>query len=501
MRVTPLALRETCAHALEYAVRRLVAGERRGRTHHRSAGVGGKLRSRMHALAFAQRNGTCARPHGSGGCRRRRSTNWRQALPGPGRLIYTALLALVTPLALARLAWRARRQPGYLQHVGERFGSYPAAPPGAPIWLHAVSVGETRAAEPLVAALRAAYPAHPILLTHTTPTGRRMSEELFGDSVARCYLPYDLPFAVRRFVQRYRPHAGLLMETELWPNLVGHCESAGIPLLLVNARMSQRSARGYARLASLTAQTLRSLAGIGAQTESDAKRLRDLGAREVAVTGNLKFDRVVRDADLQAGKALRALFGARPVLLAASTRDGEEALVLEAVRDAPPALLTVIVPRHPQRFDDVARMLERLGLPYQRRSAGLPVKPQTQVLLGDSMGEMYAYYAACDVAFIGGSLLPLGGQNLLEACAVGRPVLIGPHTFNFAEATEAAIAAGAAVRVADAAALSQALRTLLDDPARRERMGQAGRDFMRQHQGATRRTLELLARAGIRPSV
>jgi 3-deoxy-D-manno-octulosonic-acid transferase len=209
----------------------------------------------------------------------------------------------------------------------------------------------------------------------------------------------------------------------------------------------------------------------------------------------------VRDADLQAGKALRALFGARPVLLAASTRDGEEALVLEAVRDAPPALLTVIVPRHPQRFDDVARMLERLGLPYQRRSAGLPVKPQTQVLLGDSMGEMYAYYAACDVAFIGGSLLPLGGQNLLEACAVGRPVLIGPHTFNFAEATEAAIAAGAAVRVADAAALSQALRTLLDDPARRERMGQAGRDFMRQHQGATRRTLELLARAGIRPSV
>jgi 3-deoxy-D-manno-octulosonic-acid transferase len=420
-------------------------------------------------------------------------------LPGPGRVLYSALLALVTPLALARLAWRARRQPEYLQHVGERFGSYREAGTGAPIWLHAVSVGETRAAEPLVAALRAAYPGHPVLLTHTTPTGRRVSEELFGDSVSRCYLPYDLPFAVRRFLRHYRPHAGLLLETELWPNLVAGCRSRGIPLLLVNARMSERSARGYARLPSLTAQTLQALAGIGAQTEPDAKRLRELGAGEVAVTGNLKFDRVVRDADLQAGEALRALFGARPVFLAASTRDGEEPLVLEAVREAPPALLTVIVPRHPQRFDDVARLLERFDLPYQRRSAALPVKAETRVLLGDTMGEMYAYYAACDVAFIGGSLLPLGGQNLLEACAVGKPVLTGPHTFNFAEASAAAIAAGAAIRVADASVLGRELTALLQDSARRERMGQAGRAFMRQHQGATQRTLELLQRTLLKP--
>jgi 3-deoxy-D-manno-octulosonic-acid transferase len=316
--------------------------------------------------------------------------------------------------------------------------------------------------------------------------------------VSRCYLPYDLPCAVRRFVQHYRPHAGMLMETELWPNLVAECRRAGVPLLLVNARMSERSARGYARLAALTAQTLRGLAGIGAQTRADAQRLQDLGAQGVEVIGNLKFDRVVRDADRQAGAALRGLFAERPVFLAASTRDGEEAMVLEAMRDAPPALLTVIVPRHPQRFDDVARLLERLGFPYQRRSTGLAVQADTRVLLGDSMGEMYAYYAACDVAFIGGSLLPLGGQNLLEACAVGTPVLIGPHTFNFADATEAAIAAGAALRVADPTELRRAVTALLEDPARRGRMGQAGRDFMRQHQGATRRTLELLERAGVR---
>jgi 3-deoxy-D-manno-octulosonic-acid transferase len=361
--------------------------------------------------------------------------------------------------------------------------------------VHAVSVGETRAAEPLVAALRARYRNCRILLTHTTPTGRRTSQELFGESVLRAYLPYDLPLATQGFLQHYRPRAGLLMETELWPNLIAACVRARVPLLLVNARLSERSARGYRKVRALAAPAFAALSGVGAQTQADAERLRALGARDVSVTGNLKFDRGPADADLAAGQTLRTLLGARMVFLAASTRDGEEALVLEAIREAPPQVLTVIVPRHPQRFDEVARLLERHGVPYQRRSARSAVEPGTRVLLGDSMGEMYAYYAACDVAFIGGSLLPLGGQNLLEACAVGKPVLIGPHTFNFAEASAAAITAGAALRVDTAQDLARELTALSGDAQRRERMGSAGRELMQRHRGATQRTLELLERA------
>jgi 3-deoxy-D-manno-octulosonic-acid transferase len=415
------------------------------------------------------------------------------------RFLYTSLVVLATPLVLLRLLWRSRRQPAYLQGMGERFG-LPAQPaPARLIWVHAVSVGETRAAETLIAGIRCVYPHHRILLTHVTPTGRETGQQLFGDKVLRCYLPYDLPFAVRGFLRHYRPYAGMLMETELWPNLAAACRSAGIPLLLVNARLSERSARGYNCVASLTAETLRSLSGIGAQSEADAQRLRALGATSVSVTGNLKFDRAPAAADLEAGEALRARLGVRPVFLAASTRDGEERLLLEAIQEAPRQLLTVIVPRHPQRFDDVARLLERLGIPYQRRSDRRQVEAGTRVLLGDSMGEMYAYYAACDVAFVGGSLVPLGGQNLIEACAVGRPVLIGPHTFNFSEATAAAIEAGAAIRVADARALGRELIALLAYPPRRERMGEAGRALMRQHQGATQRTLRLLERATLKP--
>lgn len=415
----------------------------------------------------------------------------------PTRALYTAVLALATPFALLRLGWRARRQPAYLRHVPERFGCYPAAALDRPIWLHAVSVGETRAAEPLVAALCAQHPGRAVLLTHTTPTGRQTSVDLFGDSVARCYLPYDLPFAVQRFLRHYRPAIGMLMETELWPNLIAACRGAGIPLVLVNARLSERSARGYERVRTLAAEALAGLAAVGAQSEADAQRLRRLGAREVRVTGNLKFDRMPAPADLDTGAGLRALCGTRPVFLAASTREGEEALILEAMRDAPADLLTVIVPRHPQRFDAVAQLLERNRIAYQRRSAQQPVLPATRVLLGDSMGEMYAYYAACDVAFVGGSLLPLGGQNLLEACAVGRPVLIGPHTFNFAEATAAAVEAGAAIRVADAGELATALAALLQDAPRRERMADAGRRLVHAHQGATARTLALLEQAGL----
>lgn len=411
------------------------------------------------------------------------------------RWLYTFALFLLLPWALLHLWLRSRRQPAYRDHLAERFGRYEGAAPDRLIWIHAVSVGETRAAEPLVKALLQRLPDHRILLTHTTPTGRQTGIELFGETVLRAYLPYDWPFAVRRFLDHFRPVKGIIMETEIWPNLIDAAHRRGVPLYLVNARMSERSARGYARIGSLTQTALRQLAAISAQTERDAGRLEQLGAKAVTVTGNVKFDRSAPPEMLDRGAQLRLRFGpGRPVFLAASTRDGEEALILDALAAArlPADVLTVIVPRHPQRFDTVADLLRRRGISFRRRSEDLPCEPTTAVVLGDTMGEMFAYYAACDVAFVGGSLLPLGGQNLLEACAVGRPVIVGPHTFNFEEATEGAIAAGAALRVADAKALGNALATLLADPERLARMGMAGRTFTERHRGATERTLALI---------
>ena len=426
------------------------------------------------------------------------------------RWTYTLLLCLLLPFALLKLVWRAFRQPEYLRHVPERFGFYRNSRPDQPlIWLHAVSVGETRATAPLVALLRLRYPQHRILMTHTTPTGREAGEQLFGNDVLRCYLPYDLPGAMARFLDHFQPGVGLLMETELWFNLIAACEQRGVPLMLVNARLSERSARGYARLGKLVEEGLGRLTRIAAQTEDDAQRLRKLGAREVAVTGNLKFD-VTPPPEMQAkGAALRRLFGQeRPIFLAASTRDGEESLVLDAVAAANvPGLLTVIVPRHPQRFNEVAGMIERRGLAFIRRSSLLEASPSpqlspsrgegavgqgVQVVLGDSMGEMFAYYAACDVAFIGGSLLPLGGQNLIEACAMGKPVLIGPHTWNFEAVAQSALAAGAALRVEDPAALGAKLRELFADNALRERMSRQALAFSGSHSGASERVMAVI---------
>jgi 3-deoxy-D-manno-octulosonic-acid transferase len=410
------------------------------------------------------------------------------------RFLYTLVVYFLLPFALARLAWRARRQPGYVRHVAERFGYYAAAPEAPLIWLHAVSVGETRAAEPLVRALQAKHPQHRILLTHMTPTGRETGETLFGGSIARCYLPYDFPGAVARFLDHFRPRAGIMMETEIWPNLIRAGRARSIPLFLVNARLSEKSYAGYRRFGGLVRESLAGFAAVAAQSEDDARRLAALGAGEVRVTGNVKFDIAPPPEQLELGQALRRGMGdARPVLLAASTREGEEALLLDALEGiAAAGLLTVIVPRHPQRFDEVARLLEARGVRYQRRSAQAATAPGTRVVLGDSMGEMFAYYAACDVAFIGGSLLPLGGQNLIEACAVGKPVLIGPSTYNFADAVELAVQAGAAIQVPDPAALAREAGRLLRDPAAARRMSQAALAFANAHRGATARVLELI---------
>ena len=409
------------------------------------------------------------------------------------RFLYSAFVYAALPLALARLYWRGSREPGYRQHVAERFARYGGERPNSPlIWLHAVSVGETRAAEPLVRALLSAYADHTVLLTHMTPTGRTAGESLYGKRVMRAYLPYDYPRAAARFLDRFRPRVGILMETEVWPNLVRACTMRGVPLCLVNARLSEKSARGYAQFASLARESFASLAAVAAQSEDDARRLRALGATRVEVTGNLKFDVALTPAQLALGRRWRAGWGARPVLAAASTRDGEEALLLDALNVLPADVLLVIVPRHPQRFDEVASLVEKRGVSLQRRSAGQALQPETRVLLGDSMGEMTAYYAACDIAFVGGSLLRFGGQNLIEACASGAPVLIGPHTFNFADAAQNAIDAGAALRIESADDLARRTNELLGDSERLLRMSARAIEFTRAHQGATERVMKIL---------
>ncbi len=416
------------------------------------------------------------------------------------RHLYTALWWLALPLLPLRLWWRGRREPGYRAHIGERFGRYgssAAVPAGDILWVHAVSLGETRAATPLINRLRHDHPRATILLTHMTATGREAGRALHGERIIQAWLPYDVPFAVNAFLDRYKPRAGMLMETEVWPNLVAACAARNVPLLLVNARLSERSLRGYRRLAALTKPMFAALRGVAAQTVDDAARLTAAGARDVVVTGNLKFDVVVPDEALSRARELRARFGAhRPVWLAASTRDGEETLILDALaRVALPAgVLTVLVPRHPQRFAAVAALLDARGIPFIRRSDNRDVPAAVNVVLGDSIGELLAYFAAADIAFVGGSLEPLGGHNLIEPIALGTPTLVGPHTFNFAEATTRAVDAGAALRVADADALLAEVAALLRDPARRATLRAAAMVFRAAHRGAVNRLATWLAR-------
>ena len=416
------------------------------------------------------------------------------------RSLYTLLGCAALPWLPLRLWWRGRREPGYRAHIGERFGRYALrdVPASGPVfWVHAVSVGETRAAAPLVQRLRNAHGGATILMTHMTATGREAGRALFDGEVTQVWLPYDLPFAVRAFYRRFKPLAGFLLETELWPNLIAEGGACGVALYLVNARLSQQSASRYARFPAITRPMLGALAGVAAQSDGDAERLSALGAPTPLVTGNLKFDVTVPHDTAQRAAAMRLRFGARRrIWVAGSTREGEEALILDALarRPLPRETLLIIVPRHPQRFAAVADLLQARSIPFIRRSdADRTASPDVAVVLGDSMGEMPAYYAAADLAFVGGSLLPLGGQNFIEALAVGTPVLIGPHTFNFADASAGAIEAGAARSVTDAQALVDAVASLLADDALREAMGRAARDFHARHAGATDRLWDWLA--------
>ena len=428
------------------------------------------------------------------------------------RVIYSLLLMLMLPLILLRLFWRGRKQSGYRENIGERFGHYLQSPLDRCIWIHAVSVGETRAAQPLIAKLKSLYPSYPILLTGMTPTGRATALELFGNSVTCAYLPYDLAILHERLLARFRPAVLLIMETEIWPNLLHTCRTNAVPAMLVNARMSEKSRRGYARLSpikSLARQALQSMHVVCVQSIADAERFADLGAlaaQKTVVTGNIKFDVELPPNLVALGEKWRTSLGSRRVLLCASTREDEEALLLAAYlavfdKQTRQDTLLVLVPRHPQRFDRVAEAVVSAGLRMNRRSQWVPgaagavgaVGDVPEVLLGDSMGEMAAYFALSDIVIIGGSFLPLGGQNLIEACALGKPVIMGPSTFNFAEAARLAQEAGAMQQVGDANEAMQTARALLQDSARKKTMSDAGLGLVDENRGATEKTLALIA--------
>jgi len=408
------------------------------------------------------------------------------------RPLYSLLLIGAQPFLRRKLRRRGAAEPGYLHAVDERFGRYRTpAEPGA-LWIHAVSLGETRAAAILLQRLREREPGLRVLLTHGTATGWAEGERLLRAGDRQAWLPWDTPGAVRRFLQHFRPSAGVLMETEIWPNLVAECRARQVPLALANARLSVKSLAQARRLPRLSRPAYGGLAAAWAQTAADAQRLREAGASVQGVFGNLKFDAAPDATQLEQGRAWRAAQD-RPVVMFASSREGEEAQFLDAVRalgDAAAGIRWLIVPRHPQRFDEVAALVAARGLRVARRSQWSAPPGDAPVWIGDSLGEMALYYGLADCALLGGSFEPLGGQNLIEAAACGCPVVMGPHTFNFAEAAELAQAAGAALRVAS---MEEGVRTAIDlaqDAPRREATAAAALSFAAAHRGAADRTAE-----------
>ncbi|MCU1723539.1 lipid IV(A) 3-deoxy-D-manno-octulosonic acid transferase [Pseudomonas sp. 5P_5.1_Bac1] len=414
------------------------------------------------------------------------------------RTLYTLLFHIGLPLVALRLFLRGRKAPAYRQRIAERFAfGLPPLQPGG-IWVHAVSVGESIAAAPMIRALLERYPQLPITVTCMTPTGSERIKAMFAGEprIQHCYLPYDLPWAAARFLDRAKPRLAVIMETELWPNHIHQCAKRGIPVALANARLSERSARGYARFAGLTRPMLAEMSLFAVQTETEAERFRQLGARPecVQVTGSIKFDLKIDEQLLPRAQALREQWGAgqRPVWIAASTHDGEDALMLDAHRqllEVHADALLILVPRHPERFDAVYGLCSE-QFATVRRSSGASVDGQTRVLLGDTMGELLFLYALADIAFVGGSLVPTGGHNPLEPAALALPVIMGPHVFNFLEISAMLREAGALQDVDDAEGLAAAVRRLVELPQDARKMGEAGVAVMRANQGALQRLLD-----------
>lgn len=416
------------------------------------------------------------------------------------RALYTVILHIAAPFALLVAALRGLRDPAYRGRLSERLGRAALRFDSAPIWIHAVSVGEVQAAAPLARALSRRYPDRPLLITTATPTGAQRVAALLGDSAGHAYLPYDLPWAVREFLERTRPSIALIMEREIWPNLFRELHRRRIPIVLASARVTGASAARHIRMAGLFAPALRQGVTVAAQTDADAERYVAMGADRacVHVTGNIKFDVEVPAGLTESAAALRAgSFAGRFVWVAGSTHDKEEAILLEAHRqlrrERGDALL-ILVPRHPNRFTPVREWLDGVGVRRALRSTREPVQPDTEVLLVDTLGELLLFYASGDVAFVGGSLVPIGGHNLLEPAAVAKPILVGPHNFNAADIAELLLDRGAAMQVDSAGALSRALAALASDETRRARMGSAGREALQANRGALERLMGIIDR-------
>lgn len=411
--------------------------------------------------------------------------NWR-------RWLYTCIFYLLLPVLLAHLVWRGRKNPAYFRRWPERLGfvDTPKNRETPVICLHAVSVGETMAARPLIEQLLLQFPEHQLWVTSTTPTGSDTVQRLFGERVLHSYLPYDTPGSVRCFLRRVQPQALLIMETEIWPNLFAACEQRNIPLLVLNARLSTRSLQRYQKVRTLVVDTLLKVTAIMARTTQDAAHFRLLGAQpdSVRVAGDIKFDVAVADDLRQKGQHFRQAWSGRPVWCAGSTHEGEEALILAAhlsLCKVYPDLLLILVPRHPERFDAVAALCQQQGVTLIRRSANAPVESDAAVLLGDTMGELLLWYAASDIAFIGGSLVPVGGHNPLEALEFAIPVLSGCYVHNFADMYPVLYECGAAEEVDSASDLADHLQHWLNNATARHAAGQAGLQLLLRHRGVT----------------
>jgi 3-deoxy-D-manno-octulosonic-acid transferase len=415
------------------------------------------------------------------------------------KILYTTLFFVCIPLLIVRLIWRGFSTPAYWQRWAERFGFGSNFNHDAPIiWIHAVSVGEVEACRPLVKQLQTEFPSHKLLITTMTPTGSERVKLLFENSVFHCYLPYDLPFAIQRFLNRTNPEFGIIMETEIWPNLLLCCQKRNIPLVLANARLSERSAKGYARFAQFIKTILHSLPLIAAQSQDDRQRFIELGAKSenVHAIGNLKYEMTLPASLTEQADAMRHIWGRnRPVWVAASTHDGEEEMVINASRQVRahfPDLLLIIVPRHPQRFDRVATLANKAGFKTLRRSEQQACPADVQILIVDTMGELPLFYAASDVAFVGGSLVPHGGHNILEPAALGRAIVTGPHYFNFNEITTDFLAAKAVIEVSDTQSLAETTIELLQNPQQRAQMGEAARQLIASSQQASTHLINLI---------
>ena len=413
------------------------------------------------------------------------------------RRIYSAIIFLLLPIILGRVMWRSRRR-GYPFRLKERLAFYDTQPVADVLWFHAVSVGEAEAAFPVIKSFQKRQPATPLLVTCTTPSGSARIREVLGDSVLHVFLPYDLPGAVTRFLTHFRPAVGVILETEIWPNLFHACHEMRVPLTIINARLSERSASGYQRLKCLTRDSLSAVALIAAQTRQDALRFIGIGtdADKVVVAGNVKFDIEFDDAMKVHSTALRSeLFPGRPVWIAGSTHPGEEELMLDAlagIRDVIPDILLIMAPRHPDRGGQIQALCEKRGYRVRRRSEKRPCDPETGVFMIDTLGELRAFYGAADAAFVGGSLVPCGGHNVLEPAMAGLPVLFGPHMFNFAEIAANIIDSGGGLVVHDSQELTNWVRRLLTDPETARAMGSKGRAFVDENRGAVARVTALI---------